>query len=132
LKNLTQGLLEQIRKLKDKKLTNLDIKDIVKSDNEQNSCLRNHKENLLMQIKNIKNNKKSLENKLKLLIENETSKFSAEQIQVMENGTITDPIHVTAQEAAKSTEKMTYSDVGVQTMDVLSVDPAINKITSIN
>jgi hypothetical protein len=85
-----------------------------------------------MQIKNLKNDKKSLENKLELLIEKEASKFSDEQIQVMENGTITDPIHVTTQEVAKSTEKKTYSDVGVQTMEVLSVDPMINKTTSVN
>jgi hypothetical protein len=77
-----------------------------------------------------------LENKLELLIEKEASKFSDEQIQVMENGTITDPIHVTAQEAAKSTEKKTYSDVGVQTMEVLSVltnrNSSINKTTSVH
>jgi hypothetical protein len=58
-----------------------------------------------MQIKTLKSDKKSLENKLELLIEKETSKFSNEQIQVMGNGTITYPVHVTTQEAAKSTEK---------------------------
>jgi hypothetical protein len=49
----------------------------------------------------------------------------------VENGTITNPIHVTAQEAAKSTKKKTMSDVGVQTMESLSVltnqNLAINK-----
>jgi chromosome segregation protein len=132
LKNLNQGLVEQIKKLKEDKCENLDIKDIVKSDNEEKSRLKNHNQNLLMQIKKLKNDKKSLENKLELLIEKEASKFSDEQIQVMENGTITDPIHVIAQEVAKSTEKKTYSDVGVQTMKVSSVYPTINKTTSIN
>jgi hypothetical protein len=36
LKNLNQGLLEQIRKLKEEKLENPDIKYINKSDNEEN------------------------------------------------------------------------------------------------
>jgi hypothetical protein len=48
----------------------------------------------------------------------------------MENGTITDPIHVTAQEAAKSTEKKTTSDVGVQTMEAPSI--LTNRNSSIN
>jgi hypothetical protein len=47
LKNLNQGLLEQIRKLKEEKLENPDIKDINKSDNEKKSCLKNHNQNLL-------------------------------------------------------------------------------------
>jgi hypothetical protein len=130
LKNLNQGLLEQIRKLKEEKSENPDIKNIIKSDNEENSRLKNHNQNLLMQIKKLKNDKKSLENKLELLKEKEASKFSDELIQVMKNGTITDPIHITTQEVARSTEKKTYSDVGVQTVEVSSVDPTTNKTTS--
>jgi hypothetical protein len=132
LKNLNQGLLEQIRKLKEEKFEKPDIKNIIKSDNEENSHLKNHNQNLLMQIKNLKDDKKSLENKLELLIENEASKFSDDQIQFMENGTITVPIHVIAQEAAKSTKKKTYSDVGVQTTEVSGADSTINKTTSVN
>jgi hypothetical protein len=74
-----------------------------------------------MQIKKLKNDKNSLENKLQLLIEKEATKFLDEQIQVMENGTITDPIHVTTQESARSIEKKTTPDVGVQTMEAPSV-----------
>jgi hypothetical protein len=46
--------------------------------------------------------------RLELLIEKEASKFSDEQIQVVEKVTITNPIHVTSQEAAKSVEKKTF------------------------
>jgi hypothetical protein len=74
-----------------------------------------------MHIKKLKNDKNSLENKLQLLIEKETTKFLDEQIQVMENGTITDPIHVTTQESTRSIEKKTRPDVGVQTMKAPSV-----------
>ena len=38
LKNLNQGLLEQIRKLKEEQLENLDIKDINKSGNEEGTA----------------------------------------------------------------------------------------------
>ena len=106
LKNLNQGILEQIRKLKEEKLENPDIKDIDKSDNEENLHLKNHNQNLLTQTKKLKTDKKNLENKLELLIEKEASKFSDEQIQVMENGTITNPIPVTTQRVAKSTKKI--------------------------
>jgi hypothetical protein len=46
--------------LKEEKLENPDIKDIDKSDNEENSRLKNHNQNLLMQIKKLKNDKKSV------------------------------------------------------------------------
>jgi hypothetical protein len=135
LKNLNQGLLEQIRKLKEEKLKNPNIKAIIKSDNEKNSHLKNHNQNLLMQIQKIENDKKSLKNKLELLIEKEASKILNEQIQFMENGTIIDPIHITSQEATKSTEKKTMSNVGVQTMEAPSVltnlNSTINKATSV-
>jgi 7-keto-8-aminopelargonate synthetase-like enzyme len=98
--------------------------------------LKNHNQNLLAQIKNNKNDKKSLKNKLELLIENEASKFSNEQIQVMENGTIIDPIHVTTKEATKSIEKRTMSDVEVKTMEYPSVftnrNSTINKSTLVH
>jgi hypothetical protein len=61
--------LEQIKKLKDEKLESQDIKNKVnKSGNEELACLKNHNQNLLTQIKKIKNDKKSLENKLEQLI----------------------------------------------------------------
>jgi hypothetical protein len=50
----------------------------------------------------------------------------------VEKGTITDPILFTCQEDAKSVEKKTYSYIGVQTMEISSVDPTICKATSVN
>jgi hypothetical protein len=129
LKNLNQGLLEQIRKLKEEKLENPDIKDIDKSDNEENSHLKNHNQNLLMQIKKLKNDKRLLENKLEQ-IQKEASKSSGVKIQVVEKGTNTDPIHITAQEDANPVEEKTYRDVGVQTMGTPSV--RTNRSSSIN
>jgi hypothetical protein len=55
-------LLEQIKILKDEKPKNQDLKNKVgqpKSD-EELSYLRDHNQNLLTQIKNLKNDKKSL------------------------------------------------------------------------
>jgi hypothetical protein len=54
LKNLNQGLLEKIRKLKEEKLENPDIKDIDKSDNEEKLRLKYHNQNLLTQIKSLR------------------------------------------------------------------------------
>ena len=129
LRNLNQGLLEQIRKLKEEKLENPDIKDIDKSDNEENSRLKNHNQNLLMQIKKLKNDKRLLENKLEQ-IHKEASKSSGVKIQLMEKGTNTNPIHITAQEDANLVKEKTYRDVGVQMMETPSV--LTNKNSSTN
>jgi hypothetical protein len=83
-----------------------------------------------MQIKKLKNDKKSLENKLEQLIEKEASKSSDVKIQVVEKGTNTDPIHITTQEGAKSVQEKTYTDVGVQTMEISGV--LTNKNATIN
>jgi hypothetical protein len=71
-----------------------------------------------------------LENKLELLIEKEALEFLDEQIQVMENGTITYPIHVKAQEDANPFEKKSYRYVGVQMEGTPSVHT--NRSSSIN
>jgi hypothetical protein len=93
LKNLNQRLLEQIKKLKNEKLENPDVKNKVdKVENEELLRLRNHNQNLLTQIKKLKNNKKSLENKLEQIIKKEASKSSDVKIQVVEKGTNTDPV----------------------------------------
>jgi hypothetical protein len=106
LKNLNQRLLEQIKKLKNEKLENTDVKNKVdKVENEELTCLKNHNQNLLTQIKKLKNDKKLLENKLEQLIEKEASKFSNVKIQVVEKGTNTDPIHITTQEDANPIKK---------------------------
>jgi hypothetical protein len=48
----------------------------------------------------------------------------------VEQGTNTDPIHITTQEDANPVEEKTYKDVGVQTMETPSV--LTNKSSSIN
>jgi predicted RND superfamily exporter protein len=130
LKNLNQGLLEQIRKLKEKKLGNPDIKDIDKLDNEENSRLKNHNQNLLMQIKKLKSNKKSLENKLEQFIEKEALKSSDEKKQVEEKGTNTDPFNIMTREDDNPVEVKTHSDVGVQMKEISNV--LSNKSSTIN
>jgi predicted RNase H-like nuclease (RuvC/YqgF family) len=81
--------------LKEEKLGNPDIKDIDKSDNEENPRLKNHNQNLLMQIKKLMSIKKSLENKLEQFIEREASKSSDVKKQDEEKGTNTDPFNIT-------------------------------------
>jgi hypothetical protein len=129
-------LLEQIRGLKEEKAENRDMKKVEKSENEELSHLKNHNQNLLTQIKKLKNDKKLLENKLEQLIEKEASKSSDVKIQVVEKGTNTDPIHITTQEGAKSVEVRTFLDVGVQTMEIPSVltnrNSTINKATPVH
>jgi hypothetical protein len=105
--------------LKEEKLENPDIKDIDKLDNEENSRLKNHNQNLLMQIKKLKNDKRLLENKLEQ-IQKEASKSSGVKIQVMENGTNTDPIHITAQEDVKVKLKKKHIQK-LQTMEDSSI-----------
>jgi hypothetical protein len=59
-------LLEQIKRLKDEKLENQDIKNKVDklANEEELSCLRDHNQHLLTQIKKLKNDMKLLQNKL--------------------------------------------------------------------
>jgi len=69
IRKLNEGLLEQIKKLKDEKFENPSIKNRVnKSENEKLSGLRNHSQNLLKQIEKLKNANKWLEDKLEQLI----------------------------------------------------------------
>jgi acetoin utilization deacetylase AcuC-like enzyme len=96
LKMLNQRLLEQIKKLKEEESKKEDMNNVNKSDKEENSCLKNHNQNLLRQIKKLKNDKKSLENKLDQ-IQEEASKFLCVKIQVVEQGTNTDPFYITTQ-----------------------------------
>jgi hypothetical protein len=91
-----------------------EIDKIIIDKNEEISRLKNHSQNLIAQIKRLKGEKKlhqetstQLANK-KSLIDKETmtdpikmKKSSVVKIQVMENGTIRDPVHITAQEVEK-------------------------------
>jgi hypothetical protein len=132
---LNQRLLEQIKGLKEK-AENRDTKKVEQSENEELARLKNHNQSLLMQIKKLKDDKKSLERKLEQLIRKEASKSSEVKIQVVEKGTNTDPIHITAKEDAKSVEEKTYTDVGVQTMETPSIltnrSSSINNATSVH
>jgi hypothetical protein len=74
-----------------------------------------------MQIKKLKNNKKSLENKLEQIIKKEASKSSDVKIQVVEKGTNTDPVIITTQKDSNPHGEKTYKDVGVQMMEVIGV-----------
>jgi len=115
LRNHNQMLLEQIRKLKDGKLENQDIKNKVdKSENEELACLKNQNRNLLTQIKKLKNDKKSLEIKIEQLIRKEASKSSEVKIQVVEKGINLDLINIKTKEDVNRVEVKTYSEIPSQ------------------
>jgi hypothetical protein len=60
------------------------------SENEKLACLKNHNQNLLTQIKNIKNDKKSLENKLEPKSPDTWTRDTEDtEIQVSDTGTTT-------------------------------------------
>ena len=77
----------------------------------KNSRLKNHNQNLLTQIKKLKNDKKSLERKWEQLIKKEASKSSKVKIQVVEKGINTDPINITTKEDVNPIEVKTYSKI---------------------
>jgi len=132
---LNQGLLDQIKGLKEK-VENQDTKKIEQSENEELARLKNDNKKLLMQIKKLKDDKKSLESKLEQFIRKEALKSSKVKILVVEKWTNTDPIHNTAKEDAKSVEEKTYTDAGVQTMETPSIltnrSSSVNNATSVH
>lgn len=99
-----------------------EVGKIVTYKNEEIFHLKNHDEKLLMQMKKLKNNKKSLDNKLKQLIEREASKSSNVKIQVEEKGTIIDPFNLIAQKSLNSIEVKKQQDVVVQMTKIPSED----------
>jgi CTP synthase (UTP-ammonia lyase) len=120
LKKLNQGLLKKIRKLNEEKLENLDIKDIDKSDNEESSLQKNHNQNIVMQIKKLKNDKRLLEKELEQ-IQKEASKSLGVKIQVVGKRTNIDPIYTTTQKDVNPVEEKKYTYVGLQTMGTPSI-----------
>jgi len=119
--------------LKNEKHENQDTKNKGgKLENGELARLKNHNNNLLTQIKKIKNDKKSLGNKLEQLIEKEAS--SSKIIQVDEKGTNTDRVNIMTQEDSNLVEVKTYSDVEIQMMGIRSIltnkNSRINKATS--
>jgi hypothetical protein len=111
LKNISKIILQDNQKIVQKVQKEFD-KVIVDKD-EEISCLKNHSQNLIAQIKKLKGKKKSQQETLKQLtnkkslIDKETmsdpieiKKSSAVKIQVAEKGTNIDPINITTQEGA--------------------------------
>jgi hypothetical protein len=80
-------LLKQIKRLKDEKSDNQDIKNkFDKSENDKElPCLRDHNQSLLTQIKKLKNDMKLLWEKLQQITNNEA---------LVGKETMTDPIEV--------------------------------------
>ena len=103
-----------------------EVDKIIVDKNEEVSCLKDHSEKLLTQIKKLKNDKKSLKNKLEELITKEVSKFLDVTIQGEEKETNTDTVNITTQELEKPIQVKTNSDIVVQTMEIPSDDSMIN------
>lgn len=78
--------------------------------NEEVSRFENHSEKLLSQIKKLKKDKKSLENKVQQLIKKEASNVG---IQVDDKTSNTDLVNVTTQEKDKQVEEKTCLDAAV-------------------
>lgn len=79
-----------------------EVDKITADKNEEVSRLKDHSEKLLTQIKKLKKDKKSLENKVQHLIQKKASKYSNVEIQVEEK---TDPMNITTQEEDKPVEE---------------------------
>ena len=86
-----------------------EIDNINVDKNEKVSQFKNHSEKSLSQIKKLKKDKKSLENKVQQFIEKEISNVG---IQVDDKTTNVDPVNMTTQED-KSVEETTHVDVAV-------------------
>jgi len=104
-----------------------EIDKITIDKNEEVSRLKNHSEKLLMQIKILKKDKKSLENQVQQLIKKETSDVG---IQVDDKTTNTNSVNVTTQEEDKQVEEKTHVDVAIQTMNIPSECFIANSTTS--
>jgi len=83
---------------------NQDLENKLSEKEEESSCLKNLNQRLLKQIKGLQ--------------EKEASKSSDVKIQVMAKGTNTDLANIKTQENSNPVEEKTYTDVGVQTMDI--------------
>lgn len=106
-----------------------EIDKITTNKNEEVARLKDHNEKLLTQIKKLKKDKKSLENKVQQLVKKESSKLSNVEVRVEEKMNI-DPVKVTTQETNKQVAEDTNFDVVIQTMNILSEGSVTNSITS--
>ena len=99
-----------------------EVGKITTDKNEEVSRVKDHSEKLLAQIKKLKKDKKSLENKVQQLIEKEASNVG---IQVDEKTTNTNRVNITTQEEDKLVEVKMYSEVGVPAAKDSSEDPKL-------
>lgn len=126
-KTLNKKLLEKIKYLKDKEE---DVKDKV-NDSEYGkiSRLRSHNQALLMQIKKLKSDKKSLNDKLEQLQEI-VSKSLVVSVRFEDKETNTDPVKIVTQAEDKPTEVKTHVEVAIQMMDIPNDDLVANSTTT--
>lgn len=107
--------------------TNKDIDEKLLEKEEEVDHLKNHNQELMEQIKQLKDDKSQEENFKKLQNDNKLLENKLEQIQqeasrlsrvtlVVEKGTNTDPIHITTQEVSNPVEGETYKDIEVLTI----------------
>ena len=80
-----------------------------------------------MQIKKLKKDKKSLENKVQQLVKNEASKSSNIEVQVEEKSNV-DPVNVSTKEDDKQVAEETNLDAG-RTRNILREDYVTISIT---
>lgn len=127
LESLNQKLLEQIKQLRIGEHENPDIKHTEKIEIEEVSCIKNHNQNLLTQIKKLKSDTKSLENKLEEFSRKEASISLEIAIQFEEKGTNTDLDNIMNQNDPNPIEVNIYIEVSIQMIETLSKDPVINQ-----
>ena len=86
-----------------------EIDKIIVDRNEEVLRLKNHSEKLLTQIKKLKNDKKSLKDKLEQLTQ-EVLKSPDVTVEVEDKGTNTDPINITNGYVSKIITKICETD----------------------
>jgi hypothetical protein len=140
--------LKQIRKLKEEEYEKEDKNKVDQSNKEKNSPLKVHNQSLLTQIKKLKSDKKSLQNKLEQLINNESLvdketmiepmeqvRSSNVKISIVDKIINTDPVNLTTQNDANPTNVKSSSNIEVETSQGYEEDsiPKVNqeKTTSI-
>lgn len=79
-----------------------EVEKIIADKYKEVTCLKDHNEKLLTQIKKFNKDKKLLESEVQQFIEKEASKSSV--VQVEEKGTNADLVNITTQENDKSDE----------------------------
>jgi hypothetical protein len=124
LRNHNQKLLAKIMKSKEKKRCfqkleqeNQGLKEKLTEEEEESSCLRNLNQNLLEQIKRLKHDKKTLQEKL----DRKTS--------LVDKETMIEPINLTTQKDANPADVKKFSNFEVQTSHRYEEDsnPKVNQ-----